>query len=62
MAEVHTAFENLTSLSLTLNDWKVFGYLIGRGALWLSVALAVWSLYDYLKFFFRAKGKSETAA
>src|SRR5690606_25332966 len=42
VAEVHTALSNLTSLSLTLNGWKVFGYLIGRGALWLSVALAMW--------------------
>lgn len=55
VAEVRTAFTNLASLSLTSNDWKVFGYLVGRGALWLSVALAIWSLYDYLAFFFRSK-------
>src|SRR5687768_706517 len=42
VAEVRAAFTNLTTLSLTPNDWKVFGYLIGRGALWLSVVLAVW--------------------
>jgi CDP-diacylglycerol--glycerol-3-phosphate 3-phosphatidyltransferase len=57
VAEVQTAFSNLTSLSLTLNDWKVFGYLIGRGALWLSVVLAVWSMYDYLRFFFKKKSE-----
>ena len=34
--EVRTAFSNLTTLSLTANDWKVFGYLVGRGALWES--------------------------
>lgn len=55
VAEVHTAFANLTSLSLTLNDWKVFGYLIGRGALWISVVMALWSMYDYFSFFFREK-------
>lgn len=55
VAEVQTAFADLLSLSLTLNDWKVFGYLIGRGALWVSVAMALWSMYDYLNFFFREK-------
>jgi CDP-diacylglycerol--glycerol-3-phosphate 3-phosphatidyltransferase len=59
VAEVHTAFEHLGSLSLTLNDWKVFGYLVGRGALWMSVGLAIWSMYDYLRFFFRAKQQAE---
>ena len=62
VTEVHTAFEHLKSLSLTLNDWKVFGYLVGRGALWMSVGLAVWSMYDYLKFFFRAKQRNEAPA
>ena len=51
VAEVQTAFSNLASFALTSNDWKVFGYLIGRGGLWLSVALAIWSLYDYSRFF-----------
>jgi CDP-diacylglycerol---glycerol-3-phosphate 3-phosphatidyltransferase len=51
VAEVRTAFSNLLSFALTSNDWKVFGYLVGRGGLWLSVALAVWSLYDYFRFF-----------
>ncbi|MFH4180696.1 hypothetical protein WDA55_21835, partial [Acinetobacter baumannii] len=32
VAEVRTAFKNLSSLNLTANDWKVFGYLVGRGA------------------------------
>ena len=62
VAEVQTAFSNLTSLSLTLNDWKVFGYLVGRGALWMSVGMAIWSMYDYLKFFFRAKDENSKAA
>ena len=62
VTEVRQAFTNLTSLSLTLNDWKVIGYLVGRGALWMSVAMAVWSMYDYLKFFFRAKDENSKAA
>ena len=61
VAEVRTAFANLSQLSLTANDWKVFGYLIGRGALWVSVAMAVWSLYDYLSYFFKRKGETDGA-
>lgn len=61
VAEVRTAFANLSQLSLTSNDWKVFGYLIGRGALWVSVAMAVWSLYDYLSYFFKKKGEADGA-
>ena len=57
VAEVHTAFANLTSMSLTANDWKVFGYLVGRGALWVSVILSIWSMYDYFAFFMREKQK-----
>ncbi len=61
VAEVRTAFNNLAALSLNANDWKVFGYLVGRGALWVSVGLAIWSLYDYLSFFFREKQKPRQA-
>lgn len=57
VAEVRTAFASLTTLSLTPNDWKVFGYLIGRGALWLSVVMALWSMYDYVMYFFRERQK-----
>ena len=59
VAEVRAAFSNLTTLSLTTNDWKVFGYLVGRGALWVSVILACWSMYDYFTFFFREKQKPQ---
>lgn len=55
VAEVRTAFSNLTQFALTANDWKVLGYLVGRGALWISVLLAIWSMYDYLKYFFDNK-------
>ena len=51
VAEVQTAFSNLLTFALTSNDWKVFGYLVGRGALWVSVLMALWSLYDYSRFF-----------
>jgi CDP-diacylglycerol--glycerol-3-phosphate 3-phosphatidyltransferase len=57
VAEVRTAFWNLSSFSLTANDWKVFGYLVGRGALWVSVITACWSMYDYFTYFFREKNK-----
>jgi CDP-diacylglycerol--glycerol-3-phosphate 3-phosphatidyltransferase len=55
--EVQVAFSHLTSFSLTSNDWKVFGYLVGRGALWISVITAVWSMYGYLAYFLREKQK-----
>ena len=52
VAEVQTAFSNLATLALTSNDWKVFGYLVGRGALWVAVFTACWSMYDYFSYFF----------
>ncbi len=58
VAEVQVAFSNLASLSITSNDWKVFGYLVGRGALWMAVLLAIWSMYDYLKYFFANKQRA----
>ncbi|CAN5384609.1 CDP-diacylglycerol--glycerol-3-phosphate 3-phosphatidyltransferase [soil metagenome] len=51
VAEVQTAFSHLFSLSLNTNDWRVFGYLVGRGALWVAVITAIWSMYDYFKYF-----------
>ncbi len=57
--EVQTAFANLTRLSLTSNDWKVFGYLVGRGALWVSVVTAVWSMYGYFSYFFSQRKNPE---
>lgn len=52
VAEVRTAFSHLSDFSLTSNDWKVFGYLVGRGALWVAVITSLWSMYDYFKLFF----------
>jgi len=51
VTEVQTAFAHLTQFALTTNDWKVFGYLVGRAALWVSVITALWSMYDYFRFF-----------
>lgn len=65
--EVRTAFANLTQMVITPNDWKVFGYLVGRGALWIAVITAVWSMYGYFAYFFSEKRRvaidttSETA-
>ncbi len=52
--EVQLAFSHLTSLYLTGNDWRVFGYLVGRAALWVSVITACWSMYEYFMIFRRA--------
>lgn len=51
VAEVQSAFRDLSQFNLTANDWKVFGYLVGRGALWVSVITAIWSMYDYFAYF-----------
>lgn len=59
VVEVQTAFSHLSSLSLTTNDWKVFGYLVGRGALWVAVITAVWSMYNYFAFFIRRRQKPD---
>lgn len=55
VSEVRVAFFDLTQLSLTSNDWKVFGYLVGRGSLWISVLLSIWSMYGYLTYFLRER-------
>jgi CDP-diacylglycerol--glycerol-3-phosphate 3-phosphatidyltransferase len=60
IAEVRAAFSNLAAFALTTNDWKVFGYLVGRGALWISVLFAFWSMYDYFAYFFRENKKRKT--
>lgn len=60
VAEVRTAFSHLAIFSLTTNDWKVFGYLVGRGALWVSVITAFWSMYDYFAYFIRENKKRKT--
>lgn len=52
VAEVQTAFLHLFSLSLNTDDWRVFGYLVGRGALWIAVITSLWSMHDYFKLFF----------
>ncbi len=53
--EVQTAFSNLTRFTINSNDWKVFGYLVGRGALWVAVITAVWSMYGYFSHFIKER-------
>ena len=55
--EVQVAFQHLATFSLTSNDWKVFGYLVGRAALWVSVITAIVSMYGYFSYFLREKQK-----
>jgi len=59
VAEVRVAFTDLANLAITSNDWKVFGYLVGRAALWMAVITSIWSMYDYIAYFIREK---QTAA
>ncbi|MEO7538803.1 MAG: CDP-diacylglycerol--glycerol-3-phosphate 3-phosphatidyltransferase [Pyrinomonadaceae bacterium] len=58
VAEVRTAFSDLASLQITSNDWKVFGYLVGRGALWVAVITAIWSMYGYFSYFIVERKRS----
>jgi CDP-diacylglycerol--glycerol-3-phosphate 3-phosphatidyltransferase len=60
--EVRTAFSDLTQFTITSNDWKVFGYLVGRGALWVSVITALWSMYGYFAYFLTNRQKEKGPA
>lgn len=60
VAEVRTAFGHLFSLSLNTDDWRVFGYLVGRGGLWIAVLTACWSMFDYFKYFFAENKKRKS--
>ena len=51
VAEVRQAFVDLSHLTVTTADWRVFGYLVGRAGLWLAVLTSVWSLVDYVRYF-----------
>lgn len=59
VAEVQTAFSHLWNFSVNTNDWRVFGYLIGRGSLWVAVGMACWSMLDYIKFFLKENKKKK---
>ncbi len=61
VAEVQSAFAHLAAFSLNMNDWKVFGYLVGRAGLWVSVITSIWSMYDYFKYFLAENKKRQTA-
>ena len=58
--EVQTAFTDLAKWTITSNDWKVFGYLVGRGSLWAAVILSLWSMYGYFSFFVENRKKGTT--
>jgi phosphatidylglycerophosphate synthase len=60
--EVRVAFSHLSTLAITSNDWKVFGYLVGRGALWVSVITALWSMYGYFALFFSVRSQNSAVA
>ena len=60
VVEVQTAFNHLFSFSLNTDDWRVFGYLVGRGALWVAVLTACWSMFDYFKYFFAENKKRKS--
>ncbi len=60
--EVQNAFSHLISLSVNTNDWRVFGYLVGRAALWVSVITACWSMYEYFMLFRRADREKKIEA
>jgi len=62
VVEVQTAFQHLFSFSLDTNDWRVFGYLVGRGALWVAVITAVWSMFDYFKYFLIENKRRKSSA
>lgn len=59
VAEVRTAFSDLMSMTITSNDWKVFGYLVGRGALWIAVITALWSMWGYFSYFLTQRQAAE---
>ena len=56
--EVQQAFSNLSNFALNSDDWHVFGYLVGRGGLWVSVATALWSMGVYIRHFIDSTSRS----
>jgi CDP-diacylglycerol--glycerol-3-phosphate 3-phosphatidyltransferase len=50
--EVQKAFLNLLNFSMSTDDWRVLGYTVGRGALWIAVITSIWSMWNYFKLFF----------
>lgn len=59
--EVQTAFANLFRFATTNNDWRIFGYLVGRAALWVTVVLSFWSMWEYFTLFRRADRNKKVA-
>lgn len=61
VSEVHTAFARLAAFSVNTDDWRVFGYLVGRAGLWAAVITSVWSMVDYFKYFLVENKKRQSA-
>lgn len=53
--EVRRALADLVSFSVSSEDWQVFGYIIGRAGLWVSVATSLWSMTGYIRYFAATK-------
>ena len=62
VVEVQTAFKHLSNFAVDTDDWRVFGYLVGRGGLWVSVITAAWSMYDYFRYFFVENKRRKSSA
>lgn len=60
-SEFQIAFQHLFNLSLTPDDWRVFGFLVGYAALWTAVVTSLISMYEYFALFRRAHKERETA-
>jgi CDP-diacylglycerol---glycerol-3-phosphate 3-phosphatidyltransferase len=57
--EVQIAFANLFAFDTTRQDWRVFGYLVGRFGLWIAVITSLWSMYQYIMVFVREDKKQK---
>jgi CDP-diacylglycerol--glycerol-3-phosphate 3-phosphatidyltransferase len=53
--ELRAAFEHLFGQgAMTVNDWQVLLYTLGRAMLWVVVLSAILSMYGYFRAFYRA--------
>ncbi len=53
--ELRDAFGHLSGAgSMTMNDWRVLAYTLGRAMLWVVVLSACFSMYGYFRAFYQA--------
>jgi len=50
--EMHTAIKHLAAGALTMLDFRVLCYGLGRAVVWIVVISACWSMYDYFRQFY----------